>query len=186
MNNETIFNHISRFEGIVPHLYLDTNGHVTVGCGNLVPSVTACTALYMIDRANHVRATPDELADEYRAVHALEKGKRASYYKQACNLEMPLPEIRRLFNSRIVEFSGYLRNIYPGYDEFPGAVRLAILDLIFQLGPGNLKRNWPRLKAAVTARDWNEAARHAHRAASSTARNIATAELFHSATSRLG
>lgn len=182
MTNERIFDHISRFEGVVNHLYLDTNGHVTVGCGNLVPNVASCTQLNMIDRANHTKATQDELADEYRAVHALEKGKRASYYKQVCNLEMTMPEIRRLFDSRITEFTGYLRNLYLGYDEFPGTVRLALLDLIFQLGPGNLKRNWPKLKAAVTARDWSAAAKEGHRSFSSTARNIATAELFYAAT----
>jgi len=181
MTSDEIYGHIVRFEGVVPHLYQDVNGYVTVGVGNLVPNELASRKLNLIDRASHKPATPDECAEDYRAVKALMPGMKASHYSHACNLEMSVTEIRRLFDRRVAEFQMQLRAVYPNYDACPGSVQLALLDMAFNLGCGALNERWPLLKAAVTSFNWTDAARHAHRPQSSTARNLATAELFHAA-----
>lgn len=178
MTKDDVYNHIVRFEGCIPHMYLDTNSHVTVGVGNMVRDEDAASRLYMVDRANNERGTAEELVDDYRAVRALKPGMRASYYSQACNLVMTPTEIRRLFHARCAEFEMQLRSVYSNYDACPPSARLALLDMAFNLGAGALNRKWPKLKEAVLTFNWTDAARHAHRPQSSTARNIATAELF--------
>lgn len=178
MTKDDIYNHIVRFEGVVPHMYQDTNGYVTVGVGNLVRDSAAARSLRMVDRANNQPASLDELTEDYVSVKALKPGMRASYYSSVCNLVMLPGEIKRLFHARCAEFEMQLRAVYANYDACPPAARLALLDLAFNLGAGALNRKWPRLKEAVLTFNWKDAARHAHRPQSSTARNLATAELF--------
>jgi GH24 family phage-related lysozyme (muramidase) len=173
------YDFITRFEGVIPHMYLDTNGYVTVGVGNMIPDERAARRLHMRDRANHADATQDELVHEYRTIGGMKRGLRASAYMTSCNLEMTNDEIRRLFDRRVSEFEMQLRAVYYNYDACPELCRLALLDLCFNLGAGALDRKWPCLKEAVQTMNWNEAAKQSFRPQSSTARNVAIAELFH-------
>ncbi len=179
MTNDEIYQFIVRFEGSVPHMYLDTNGYVTVGVGGLVPTEAAARRLFMRDRASHAAATPDEQAEEWNMVGGMKRGLKASAYLRVCNLEMAPAEIKRLFNARVMEFQQQLRAVYLNYDSCPAPCRLALLDMAFNLGCGALNRKWPSLRSAVLTMNWLEAAKQSFRPQSSTARNVAVAELFH-------
>jgi GH24 family phage-related lysozyme (muramidase) len=57
-------------EGYVEHMYLDTKGLVTVGIGNMLPSVAAAQALPFVNRSTGNRATADEIAADYASVES--------------------------------------------------------------------------------------------------------------------
>jgi len=42
-------------------------------------------------------------------------------------------------------------------------VKLALFDMIFNLGMPNLKNTWPKFNAAIQAKDWQAAANNSNR-----------------------
>lgn len=178
---DDIRRHTSRFEGVVPHMYLDTVGKVTVGVGNMLPSVAAAQKLAFVDRRTRQPATPEQIAADFEAVRKQPKGMRAARYARHTKLTLPREVIDSLLARRIESFEDDLRRLYTGYDEFPYEVRLALLDMAYNLGAGALKRRWRNLNAAIQARDWAGAARECKRRGVQTKRNDWTKELFETA-----
>ncbi len=75
-------------------------------------------------------------------------------------------------------FEGYLRDHVGGYDELPDGVKLALLDMVYNLGPGKLFQEYPKLLAAVAEGDWAKAAGACLRRGPGAARNVWTKEQF--------
>lgn len=171
-----------RYEGKVNHMYLDSNGYVTVGIGHLLSSREAAMAL-PFERAPGQRANPIEIGLEFDRVRQLSANRLPSFYRTHTRLHLSDAEIDRLTLQHIETFHRELRSIYAGFDEFPSSVRLALFDLIFNVGQTNLRNRWPRMNAAIAARDWATAAIQSRRAPPiSAARNDYVRRLFEQAT----
>lgn len=168
-------------EGSVPHLYLDITGNVTVGVGNLLMNVQAALRLPFIVEATGAPASPAQIESEFNRVARQEAGHPASYYEQFCRLRLPDREIDALLDRRIDEFEAGLRRHFDNFDGFPEQVRLAMLDMAFNLGIAGLINKFPSFARAASAGDWATCARECRRRQVQDTRNEAVKRLFLSA-----
>ena len=164
------------FEGAIPWMYLDTRGYVTVGVGLMLPNAAAAQKLPFI--VGQRTATADEIATEYTRVEALPMGRPALFYRQENGLMLEKVEIDSLLRTVLAGFEGELRAGLTGYDQFPDSVKLALLDMAYNLGPVGLLHGYPTLIAAVEAGNWSKAGNNCFRHGPGAARNLWTQKQF--------
>lgn len=179
---------IEAYEGRVDHFYLDSVGKVTIGIGHLVSTRTAVSSIRMYVVKNGEAATIGSEQDkqsEYDNVLKQQAGYRASWYKQHTKLVMKHDDIDRLMDVHISSFYRNLINIYrraggyPGdFDEFPQKVQIALLDMIFNLGPRRLINGFPAMNGYIKAGNWSGAAQECNRPQVSLERNQYVRQLF--------
>jgi GH24 family phage-related lysozyme (muramidase) len=170
---------LKEFEGCVPWMYRDTVGKVTVGVGLMLPDAKAAEALPFLLGAR--AATPEEIAAEYARVDAMMLGHPSAFYKIPRSLELTQQTIDAKLKSVLESFEADLRTQFPRYDALPDGVKMALLDMIYNLGPEGLFKGFPHLVAAVEAGAWAQAAEHCMRLGPSVARNTWTRQQFLSA-----
>ena len=167
---------LKEFEGSVPWMYRDSVGKVTVGVGLMLPDAKAAQALpFFLDKRP---ATPEEIAAEYARVDAITMGKAAGFYKTPISLELTQQTIDAKLLSVLQRFEADLRGEFPRYDNFPDAIKMALLDMIYNLGPAGLFKGFPHLVAAVQAGNWSLAADHCTRRGPAPSRNDWTKQQF--------
>ena len=164
------------FEGSIPWMYRDTVGKVTVGVGLMLPDAAAATRLPF--QLNSQPAAEAEIAAEFARVDALPMGRPALFYRSANQPELPQSAIDSLLLNVLTGFEGELKTRLPGYDALPDSVKLALLDMIYNLGPAGLFNGYPRLLKAVTAGNWSQAAAQCERVGPGAARNQWTRRMF--------
>jgi len=160
-------------------MYRDTVGKVTVGVGLMLPDAKAAEALPFVLGAR--AATPEEIAAEYARVDAMTLGRASAFYKIPVSLEVTQQTIDAKLRSVLEGFEADLRTQFPRYDALPDGVKMALLDMIYNLGPEGLFKGFPHLVAAVEAGAWAQAAEHCMRRGPSAARNAWTRQQFLSA-----
>jgi GH24 family phage-related lysozyme (muramidase) len=143
---------------------LDSKGLVTVGVGHLLSAVAEAQKLGF-RKANNQNASAAEIKTDYDAVKKQPANRLANFYKKHTTLTLPDAEINKLTNKHIESFEKELKKIYNDFATYPSEVRLALFDLIFNLGMPNLKNKWPTFNAAIKAKDWQKAADNSKRAA---------------------
>jgi len=162
---------LEKYEGRISHMYLDSNGFVTVGVGHLLSTVTSAQLLAFKNSKN-LPATNEEIKADYDKVKKQPANRLASMYKKYTKLRLPDAEIDKLTNKHIQSFEEELKRLYGDFDSFPSKARIALFDLIFNLGMTELNNNWPNFNAAVRDKDWQRAADNSSRKAPiSDARN---------------
>ena len=186
MDYETARDFIGPFEGNISHMYLDTEGLVTVGIGNMLPNAQAACALAFVNRTTAAPATIAEIVADFERVTLQKKGMRASSYRAFTELDMSPAQIDTLFNRRVDEFVGQLQTHYVGFSRFPPSAQLAILDMAFNLGASAVKKRWPKLNQAIDRGDWAAAAVECVRPGANPARNEGTIDLFRKAAGEIG
>jgi GH24 family phage-related lysozyme (muramidase) len=170
---------LKEFEGCVPWMYRDTVGKVTVGVGLMLPDAKAAQALpFVVDTRP---ATPEEIATEYARVDAMAIGRASAFYKTATSLVLTQQTIDAKLSSVLAGFETDLRAQFPHYDSIPDNVKMALLDMIYNLGPAGLFKGFPHLVAAVETGAWAQAAEHCMRRGPGPARNDWTRQQFLSA-----
>ena len=113
LDTTTYLPKLKQFEGVASYMYDDTAGNVTVGVGNMLPSVAAAQKLAFVRRPDIAAkppvlagpASPDEIKTDFDNVNKQPAGKLVTYYKQFTKLDLPetvidngaelLPEIVR-------------------------------------------------------------------------------------------
>jgi GH24 family phage-related lysozyme (muramidase) len=160
-------------------MYRDTVGKVTVGVGLMLPDAKAAQALPFLDGPNP--ATPEQIAAEYARVDALPLGRASAFYKTPTSLQLTQQTIDAKLITILQGFESDLRTEFPHYDSLPNAIKLALLDMIYNLGPAGLFKGFPHLVAAVQTGAWAQAAEHCMRRGPSAARNNWTRNQFLSA-----
>jgi GH24 family phage-related lysozyme (muramidase) len=170
---------LKEFEGCVPWMYRDTVGKVTVGVGLMLPDAKAAEALPFVLEGRS--ATSAELAAEFARVDAMAIGRLPAFYKQVASLELSQEAIDARLSAILQGFDADLCGRIPHYDSFPDGVKMALLDMIYNLGPGELFNGFPHLMAAVEAGSWTQAAACCMRRGPSPERNAWTREQFLSA-----
>ncbi|MGH9596486.1 MAG: hypothetical protein ACRD3K_06785 [Edaphobacter sp.] len=170
---------MKEFEGCVPWMYRDTVGKVTVGVGLMLHDARTAQALPFVLGTR--LATPEEIAAEYARVDAMTMGRASAFYKIPASLELTQQTIDAKLSAVLTGFESDLRTEFPRYDTLPDGVKMALLDMIYNLGPAGLFRGFPHLVAAIQAGAWAQAAEHCMRRGPGAARNAWTRELFLSA-----
>jgi GH24 family phage-related lysozyme (muramidase) len=170
---------LKEFEGCVPWMYRDTVGKVTVGVGLMLPDAKAAEALPFVVSAR--AATPEEIAAEYARVDAMAVGRASTFYKTPTSLILTQQTIDAKLTSVLEGFEADLRGQFSHYDALPEGVKVALLDMIYNLGPAGLLKGFPHLVVAIQTGAWAQAAEHCMRHGPSAARNSWTREQFLSA-----
>lgn len=167
---------IRHFEGETDFMYLDTEGRVTVGIGFMMPNEEAAVSFPFLDFDDNP-ASAEQKRAEWRKINALAKGHVASWYEDSTELYLPddfiSSHLRTLFAVNFTE----LNRIFPEYGDYPSAARIALQDMIYNLGMTKFN-NFVKLKAAVNRRDWEAAAGESHRKIRDESRNDAVRDLF--------
>jgi len=160
---QTLRKKLEQYEGKIPHMYLDSKGLVTVGVGFMLGSVTEAQKLPFIVVKTSNKATATEIKNDYDNVKKQTKGLLAGFYKKFTKLKLNPGEIDLLTTKHINSFYSELKRIYPDFDTYPSEARLALFDLIFNLGMPELKNNWPNFNKHIKAKDWKAAAAESKR-----------------------
>ncbi len=177
MNTERVRERLKMHEGVVPWMYLDTTGHVTVACGRCLETAAEAKTLAFVDRSTRVPATPEAIEEGFQKVQAAPPGRLARFYRQFSSVELPPEVIDRILDADVVCFWDDPRHLLPEVRGYPDPIQEALLDLAYNLGPaGLLKRE--ELIGAVRKGDWQSAATLAHRRQVSEERNQEIAGLF--------
>lgn len=159
----------SQFEGVVPHLYLDTRGNMTCGVGFLVKSEAELVRLPWSPSAQAALM-------DWQLVARAAPGKPASFYRPLCKARLNEIDMRRMFDLHVTAFR---KQIDPAWhlNNWPECVQIALVDMAFNLGAAGLAK-YRKLQAAVFARQWSVAANECARGGIGDARNEATRQLF--------
>lgn len=162
---KTLRSKLKKYEGSIPHMYLDSKGYVTVGIGHLITSVAEAQKLSFVDAGTGKKASAADIKTDYDNVKKQTKNRIASFYKKHTKLKLTQSEIDKLTDKHIESFYKELKRIYANFDTFPTEVRLALFDMIFNLGMTNLKNKWPSFNKHIKAKDWQKAANNSNRMA---------------------
>jgi hypothetical protein len=146
------------FEGVVPWMYLDIKGLVTVGVGNLIDPLELAVRLPFRLRAEpHTAASPAQIAEEWRRI----KG-NAALARAGCRACEPLtelalddPGIDALIAARLAGNEESLKKAasFRQFDAWPADAQLGLLSMAWALGPGGPPR-FPRFAAACRNLDF--------------------------------
>ncbi|MEE1675022.1 hypothetical protein SNR37_000344 [Agarivorans aestuarii] len=170
---------LEQYEGRVPHMYLDTVGKVTVGVGHMMPDVKAAQKVPFTVSATGLPATAKQIEDDFNTI----KNKWSSvdannipvarYYKQFTLLELSDSEIDKSINKHIASFEKELNSFYGSnsFSAYSDNVKLALFDMIFNLGLTKLKSKFPKFNAHIKAGDFKKAAIESNRPQLSPDRN---------------
>lgn len=177
---EQIKDDMHEHEALIPHLYLDSVDKVTVGVGNMLPTLAAATALAFVVRADPAKvASADQIkADWEKVIAEAGKNKRASAFAKLTSLDLPEELCWSLLKQRIDdEFLPGLRTIFPGWSTLATPAKRALLDMAYNLGLAGL-RKFKTLIAHVEKSDWEKASGACSRKGIPDARNEWTRARF--------
>lgn len=166
----TLRKKLGLYEGCILHMYLDTKGFITIGVGHLITNVTEAQKLNFVT-SKGTKATKEEIKTDFEAVKKHTKGLKASSYKSKTKLSLKQTDIDKLTDKHIVSFYSEVKKIYSDFDKYPTEVRLALFDMIFNLGMTKLKNNWPTFNSAIKSKDWKKAADNSNRVGIQATRN---------------
>ena len=167
---------LKEFEGSIPWMYRDTVGKVTVGVGLMLPDAAAASALPFTFLGSSASATA--IAEDYARVAAMVEGQAASCYRSSNSPCLPQTVIDTNLTAILESFDTRLRTALHGYEDFPGPVKLALLDMAYNLGPAALLGGYPRMLAAVEEGHWALAASECMRHGPGALRNAWTRDQF--------
>lgn len=150
------------FEGVIPWMYLDIKGLVTVGVGNLIDPVDLAVRLPFRFRAQPgIAARPEQIADEWRRIKANQALSKAGH--RACQtltqLGLDDGDITTLIAARLTANEISLKKHAPfgAFDSWPADAQPGLLSMAWALGPGGPPK-FPGFAAACGNLDFAGAA----------------------------
>lgn len=153
---------LEEYEGRVPFMYLDTKGNVTVGIGHLLATAEHAKALPFISKVTAQPADSQQITDEFNLVKSqfLSRNQGIKRFKAITMLCISNATIDELTEKYITSFTRDLISIYGSHFflTIPDPVKLALYDMIFNLGMWGLKNEWPKFNRHIINRDWKSAA----------------------------
>lgn len=146
----------AKFEGVVPHMYLDIRGLVTTAIGNLVDPVDYAIVLpFMLPNGNF--ALPEEIRAEWLAVKAKQEwatmGGHA--FARITSLRLTDDGIKTLVYRKLDEMAHKLSRRFPEFEAWPSDSQLGLLSMAWAAGPAFAA---PLFEAACKEQDFATAA----------------------------
>jgi len=173
----SIYADLETYEAKIPYMYVDTNGHVTVGIGTMLPSVADAQRL-AFNKPSGVRATAAEIKAEFERVQrAFAKNKAATAYHSPTSLTLTEDTIKELVRTHVDADRISLHNRYSDFYDFNLGIQVALHDMIYQLGSAGLGK-YTTFNKAVNDKNWTKAADESNRKDANKARNDATKKAF--------
>lgn len=166
---------LPEFEGAIPWMYNDTVGNVTVAEGLLIPDVPSALALPF--QFSGAIAEPGDIRADFLRVQKMKPGMAPGFYHCPTSVVLTHDYMRELALRTLIRFDGFLRSEFPSLDSYPDVVKPAMLDLIYNLGPGRLQ-TFHQWRDAVLTQNWARAAATCHRRGIQESRNTWAAAQF--------
>jgi GH24 family phage-related lysozyme (muramidase) len=140
-------------EYFVPFMYLCSKGRVTVGIGNMLPSVEEAKKLPFTNSATGAAASDDEIASAYAAVSQMQKDMYWKKYKRAPSLEISEEFARELALTRLKkEYLPAVVRIFFDFEEYPSQAQRFIVDMAYNGGAGYFAKR--HMVEPIRKRDW--------------------------------
>jgi GH24 family phage-related lysozyme (muramidase) len=170
-------------EGVLPTMYLDSKGLVTCGIGHLLVGASDAEKLPWVSPAVGNRpCSSSEIRAEFFRVLKMQVNHQARSYALQNSPRLKAEDIETILDADIRAKEAEVAASVPGFESFPELARCALLDIAFNCGvngPTGLVHGFPKLMAAVKARDWALCSKLCHRVPPvSEGRNAFTATLF--------
>lgn len=169
----TIFPTFSeRFEGSVPHGYLDIKQIVTIAIGNACFSPAEYMSLPLVQDRSGLPASDLEKVEEYRRLLGLDLpddeaakhraelarlGHRAA--KAFTRLHLTPEGVAEVVRRKLEQNDLRLLRRFPDFEKWPADAQIATHSLVWACGANF---SFPRLTAALQRQDWRTAARECH------------------------
>jgi len=183
---------LAGFEGSIPYLYLDSRGFVTIGVGKMLATPAAAVAIRFVHRTGQQQASAAEITAAYLTVRGAVANRPATAYRNLTDLDLAPGESDRLLNQELQRAEDGARNLFGGWDHFPPAAQLALLDMIYNMGEGRAITpaerqagqrehglfQFHRLRESVAREDWVAASRECHRVGIQALRDTWTRNKF--------
>ena len=141
------------FEGLVPHIYLDTKGKITTGVGALVDDETTFKAVdWLVD--NKRPATDAEKQAAYNHFQDLKRQEKfgqkygAGYYKDESILQVSEAFALQRMNEHLQNDLKKLREGIDRFDSLPYPRKEVLLDIRYNTGAVSQTR-WPNLRNGI-------------------------------------
>ena len=167
------------FEGSINFAYLDSRSNVTYGVGFLLADLQAFQAIPWLTSDN-IPAVPTDVATAWAAVRAMTPNRLPGFYAYPGHLVASQATIDAQLQTELTALDAELAQGFTGYTAYPDAAKVALLDMGWNLGYGELYRGYPHMRAAVEAGTWVVAAQQCSREGISPQRNLWTAAQFQS------
>jgi hypothetical protein len=160
---------ITRHEGNIAFMYLDTKGLVTIGIGNLIDPVSqALTLPFQYKAVNHAgapagrAATRKEIETEWFSLkhhpHKLALARSgAAGCARLTDLELSVESRQQLFDRVTNAHEAQLTKYFPDLDAWPGDAQLGLMAMAWGLGM-YFPPQFPKFSQACRKRDFDTAA----------------------------
>lgn len=190
-SDEDTANFVKKQEGSTQHLYKDHKGFITIGVGHRVTSLEKAKTLpfYLYDKnESAIRpATEEEIKTLYQQVQSIKHGKNITaeqynplYNKNKLhmkNIKLKEKDELALLKQDLRVRSQELRRNWSEFDNLPGELQTAMLDVHFNTGNLTPKK-WPKLKKAIQQKNKAAIIREIHRDTKHQDRNRAIQHLL--------
>lgn len=164
-----------KFEGYVPHIYLDTEGFITTGVGALVDDEKTFMAIdWLVDGIRP--ATDAEKQAAYNRFQDLKRQKKfgqdygAGYYKDKSRLHVSEAYALQRMNEHVQNDLERLRNGIDGFDNLPYPLKEVLMDIRYTSGSVT-RDNWKHLRDGIDKKDLTQIFNHVNRPQVSSSRN---------------
>ena len=151
-------------EGLIPWLYCDSRGFVTVGVGDKVNPRSVVTMPF-VHLSDSSPASADEKASAFvRVQKFFAKGLTASGYRAVSDLRLPADFCKRRLSARVTgEFVPAIEKQCPQFESFPVQAKLVLVDIAYNVGTAGFAA-FQQLIADCNSRLFADAAEQVHTA----------------------
>ncbi len=168
-------------ENFVPHMYLDSEGNVTVGIGTLLPDAAKAETLPFVRRGSNVAATSQEIKQAFNSVKSSGlTNTRAPGFRHLTNIDLSEAESELKALTDMKDFIRIIRSSdnFPEFDTYLVAAKMGLLDMVYTLGAKRTRERFPDFTSAVRRRNFKLAAQESHRKQPSAKRNQTVRDWF--------
>jgi len=159
--------HTERLEGVVPWMYLDVKGLVTVGVGNLIDVVggpggwSLALPCPFVRNSDNQPANDLEIIDEWKRIKGQQELAHLGHKAAQAHTRLHLTDegIAQIVRNKLAQNENFLRVRFTEYDTWPQTVIQAVNALAWACGAAF---HFPRLEDALRERDWATCATECH------------------------
>jgi hypothetical protein len=165
---------ITHFDHPIAWMHLDKSGNVCVGTHHRLADAQMAQEL-PFHRWTAASATRDEIAHEYERIKKMRPGYTPTAYHSEHSLLLNKAAMAKLLRDTLVSCAVVLSASFPDFDQYPDAVKVALLDMCYDVSVPYLSS---RLCEAVGKQNWALASTLCRRDDASTERNNWTRRQF--------
>lgn len=169
-----------KLEGHLPYMYLDTEGLVTIGRGNLIDPVASAVCLGFVNNADGTAATVKTIKAQWALVKSRKDlcARGGQAFRLITTITLPEKAIDELCTVRLAANESLVKAQFPDWPSYPADAQWGLMSMAWARGPNNFHGGYPHFSAAVEAKDWLEAGKQCRMNGCSNERNVTTAKAF--------